>query len=117
MIKFIFAVLAVILIPLNSSICELVYPNNINSWWMLRLNIYSIIFLLLFIIHQVPSDLKLEKYFKFVVYVGVGFTCSDVVDRWFLNIDCFTWNDVVMVGMVLLIGYRKYLCQITTLKF
>lgn len=101
---------------INPTMCEWFYPNDINNWWQLRLGIYSLVLCLLFIINTFSTVVKLEKYFNFTIYVGIGLTSSDCIDRLFLNIDFFTWMDLIMVSMVLLIGYRKYLCQITTLK-
>lgn len=111
--KLILIIAATILIPMNSWMCNLVYPDDIERWWMLRLDIYSLIFLLLFVSHSQKSVGKLEKYFNFTTYVGVGLTSSDVIDRWVFDITCFTWTDLIMVTVVLIIGYRKYLCQLT----
>lgn len=89
----------------------MIYPNDINNWWRLRLNIYSLIFCLLFYISNIKTSNKLEKYFNFFVYLGFGLTTSDAIDRWFLNINYITWTDLIMVILVLIIGYRKHLCQ------
>lgn len=92
-VKIIINIIAIILFVMNYQICELFYSDDIKAWWSLKVNLYAVIIALVFISHS----LETKGWLKFVLYVGVGFTISNVIDKVFFDIRVFTSMDLVMI--------------------
>lgn len=103
-----FLILSLLLFVSKYFICDYFYPgNDIESSYkwnylstdMLHLNILTLLL-------SIKSE---EKYFKLILYVFLGFSTSDIIDRWVFGITYFVWTDLIMITIVLVIAYRKYL--------
>lgn len=95
------AIIGLVLFVGNYQICELVYSDNIDKWWGLKQNIYNII---IAIFSYLASN-SLDKYFKFVMNIIVGFCISNCVDRLFFNINTFTNEDIYMIIITIIVSY------------
>ena len=89
---------------LNFHICEYFYPDDVKAWWSLKLNIYAIIIALAFLL----ASLYARGICKFFLNLGVGFTVSSVIDRWYFDITQYTEVDVIMVIVTIMIAYIDY---------
>lgn len=100
----IISLLVVLLFLLNRQICFLFYPNDIDSWWLLRTNIYAVIFggsLYL-------TRLKHEKFSMCVLFIGIQLSVSDIIDRLVYGITYFTYTDYFLIPLAIIIGVYKY---------
>ncbi len=50
-----------------------------------------------------------DKYLKFILSIGVGFSIANCVDRIFFDINYFTYNDIFMMILIYTTTYYKYL--------
>lgn len=93
---------AVLLFVFNYLICELFYKNDIEKWWELRTNISAIVVMLCF------YSVKIEKtpVTNLIANLGIGFSVSDVIDRWVFDVNQFTKSDVLMI--IITIGFSSY---------
>lgn len=97
------SIIALLLFIINGFICD-TFTSTVDEWWTLRLNLYSVIFGLLFYL----TTLTQTKISKFICTLGIGFTTSDIIDRVFFNCNNFSWNDIIMIALTLLITYHKF---------
>jgi hypothetical protein len=73
-------------------ICDAIFTNGIESWWRLRLAIYSLIFSLCFFVAY-----KLTTGFtKAIFLTGIIFCLGDIADRYLFNINEFHFNDLML---------------------
>lgn len=107
--------ITVILFILNYPICDLFYPGedelSIDKWNMLNVDIDRLVIVLAFLnLELYIQYLEINKWYKFFVYLGVGFTSADVIDRWIFHQRKFILiTDCIMIILVLIYGYRKHL--------
>lgn len=113
MLRNVVLILSVILFILNYQICEVVYGDNVNNWNILNDDITHLIILLCLVNLQLfirnNTSFIINKWYRIFLYIGLGFTSSDVIDRWIFGIRHFVWTDLIMIAIVLITGYRKYL--------
>lgn len=88
----------------NYNICEYFYSDNLEMWWELRTNIYSIMFALAMFIALLGTSGLL----RFILSVGVGLCMSDVVDQIFFDITTFNKSDIAMIFITLTISTYEY---------
>lgn len=93
--KFILTLLALFLFVFNYQICEYFYPykSQLKNWWTLKVNIYAVIMMLIFL----SQSLGNKGWLKFILYIGVGFTMSSVIDKVFFDVRVFTVSDLLMI--------------------
>lgn len=84
----------------NYQICELFYPNDINSWIKLKVAIYCIIILLSF--EYKKQNLLIEKVFLAVIF-------NNIYVLLFKNETGYTLNDVYFIAIFTAIQYIKRL--------
>lgn len=106
--RLIISIIIVLLIPFNTFICEIIYADDIKSWWFLRLDIYSIIMAWIFYILTSGINIYQSRHYCFVFYQGMALTSSDFIDRWFLNIRTVTITDFIFLFTFTIIGIKKY---------
>lgn len=82
----------------NYQICELFYPNDINSWIKLKVAIYCIIILLSF--EYKKQNLLIEKVFLAVIF-------NNIYVLLFKNETGYTLNDVYFIILFTAIQYVK----------
>ncbi len=103
-----FLIISLLLWLCKYQICDFVYPDSdkesIDNWNFLSTDILHLT--VLTILLSINSD---EKWFKIVLYIFIGFSSSDVIDRWVFGITNFVWSDIIMITIVLLIAYRKHI--------
>ncbi len=100
------SLIVVLLFPFNYLICDLIYDWN-EHWdknLSLRFNIYSIMFLILFILAKNDKT----NFSNFILSIGIGFSLSDVVDRCFFDKTVFDWKDILMIVLTLFFSYKNY---------
>jgi hypothetical protein len=125
--KIFLLIVAIFLIPSGYFICDLIYLQDINyfsvshpnipveenpyhlKWWVLRMDLIAASVGLSFVSQSLPANPKHEFLLRFLLYVGMAVTVSDIIDRWIFNIRVFTLTDIIVVLFILIIGYRKYL--------
>lgn len=102
--SFILPLVTVLLFPANYWICEYLYSDDLNNWWILRTNLSALNFMLAL------YCIKLEKtlFINFLVNIGLGFSVSDVIDRWLFDTNQFTKSDILMITLTLIICYIEY---------
>lgn len=99
--------LAVLLFAFNYLICELVYGNDIESWWDLRNNISAVVVLLAFYC----ARLEKTPIVTLVTNIGIGFSMADVIDRVFFDIMQFTKSDILMIVVTITYSIYNYVRQ------
>lgn len=109
-IKILVYSIALALFFCNYHICEYFYPYNdqasIDSWWMLKNNIYAIIISLLFL----ASSFNSIGLTRFVLEVGIGVSLSNVIDRIYSDTTQFNRYDLLMIAITVIfaiIDYKK----------
>lgn len=102
-------IISVLLIPLGYSICEWKYPGNadIIDWWMLRIDIYVIASMFIYISRELKENVKHLNWERMFYYIGTGLVISDIWDRRHNNNRNFTKADIVMVLVTVFIGFRQ----------
>ena len=103
-LRAIFPILALLLFVGNYQICEYFFPNNIKSWWTLKVNIYALILAFLFLY----SSFNKNGIERFLLEIGVGFSISSVIDKCFYNSREFTKSDFVMIILTISIAFYNY---------
>jgi len=107
------AIMAVVLFVGNYQICELFYENDLVKWWGLKQNIYNVIIAISFYLSTVKHDEK-DRWYNFIINVGVGLCISNCIDRIFFDINYFTYADVLMIIITLATSYYKRFKKIGT---
>lgn len=75
----------------NSDICDY-YAKDVEDWWTLRTNIYSLMFFVSFL-----TGLFIQTYYsRTILVIGLIYCFGDVVDRIFFNINKFHINDMLI---------------------
>lgn len=92
-VRIILNIIAILLFVLNYQICEFFYPEDIKQWWALKVNLYAVIIALVFY----SASINTKGWVKFVLYIGVGFSISSVIDKVFLDVRVFTSMDLLMI--------------------
>ncbi len=101
---------AVLLFVFGFGICSFVYPDyssnpsELNKWWDLRMNLYSILILICFAGASFNTSTKLER---FILAVGIGMSASDVLDRMYFDITTFTMEDIAMVAITVFVSWLE----------
>ena len=103
-IKIALPIIALLLFVFNYQICEYFYPDNINSWWTLKINIYAVIIALLFLY----ASFNKKGLTRFFLEIGVGFSVSNVIDKCYYNTREFTKSDVLMILLTIAIAFYNY---------
>lgn len=104
-IKSILSFLAVCLFVSNKHICDLVHGDDLDNWWPLRMNLYAVLFALIFIISNIDGK---NKFINFIISIGIGFAISDVIDRIYFDINTFTTEDIVMIVIIIALSYYTH---------
>lgn len=99
--KEILSIIVVLLFIGNYQICEYFYKDDLNKWWDLKTNIYSVIFGLCFKIALIGR----RGFLKFILLIGFGFSVSDIIDRIFFDVTNFTNADILMIILTILTSY------------
>lgn len=94
----------VLLFCFNNKICFYFYPEDVNGWWTLRTNIYSVMFAGLFYANKLQNTV----FSKFMFSIGIGLTISDFIDRIFFDINQFTTSDIFMIIITISIASFEY---------
>jgi hypothetical protein len=96
------SILVVSLFVFNGLICDY-FTIDLVQWWTLRTNLYALIFGLSLYL----TTLKHNLFSEFICLIGLGFACSDIVDRVFFSCNYFTWTDIIMIILTVLTSYYK----------
>tara|TARA_R110000787_G_scaffold285916_1_gene402708 strand:- start:285 stop:632 length:348 start_codon:yes stop_codon:yes gene_type:complete len=104
LIKIILTSLAITLFVSNYSICEYFYPDNIKSWWTLKINIYAIIIALVFL----SQSLGTKGVLRFILELGVGISISSVIDKLYFDVHTFTFSDIIMISTTVCFASYQY---------
>lgn len=122
MVKLLLIILANILFVGNYSISCLVYPgpwisdSYLESWWVLKTNIYAVTFGILGYGFVLKSPPKYDKWIRFFVSLFTGFCISDIVDRLFFDTRYFHRDDYIMIvftfGIALYYLIKEWKCRI-----
>ncbi len=86
-------VIVLILFVGNYKICDYFYSTDIESWWILRTKIYSIMFVLFWQM----AIFETKGIARLILSIGLGFSFSDVIDRIIFNNTNFTRSDIFMI--------------------
>ena len=111
-VKIFLVFLGIFLFVGNYSICDYFYYNDevkdIKAWWGLKSNIYAIILALVLLSYSL--GLK-NRYLRFILEIGVGFSVSNVIDKVFFDVINFTKSDVIMIVItfgVAIYNFKRY---------
>lgn len=88
----------------SAKFCDYREPTNDLKWWILRMNLYAIIFLIAVISNYLPR----HRYSYFLMSLLIGFCISDVVDRTWFDIRTFTKEDKTMIRINFITSYLIY---------
>ncbi len=93
--KIFLTITAILLFVFNYQICEYFYPlkPQLKSWWTLKVNIYAVIMMLIFLSQSLGS----KKWLRFFLEIGVGFSISSVIDKLYFSVHDFTNSDIYMI--------------------
>jgi len=101
--------LLVLLFYFGYDICNLKYPEYLlnkgehaEEWWTLRMNLYALLNGGLF--YALTLKQVYPKWERFVLEIGVGITLSNMVDRWYFNINERTIADYIMIFITLVLA-------------
>lgn len=103
-VKIILTLLAVVLFVGNYSICEYFYPDDIKSWWTLKVNIYAVIIALVFLSQSIGT----KGVLRFILELGVGMSISSVIDKLYFDVHSFTVSDILMILTTLCFASYQY---------
>ncbi len=103
-LKILLSSIVVALFVGNYQICEFFYKEDVNKWWILRTNIYSLMFAVLFYVIKIES----RGFFRFILSIGVGLSFSDVIDRLYFNSNVFNYSDIFMIIITVSIAAYEY---------
>lgn len=104
-VKIILNIVAILLFSLNYQICEFFYPEDISKWWALKMNMYAVIIALVFTAQSLDS----KGWLRFVLYIGVGFAISSVIDKLFLDVRVFTVGDLLMIVVTVILASINFI--------
>lgn len=99
------SILIILLWVFNYDICEYFYANDIDSWWKLKINIYGICIALCFGLLNMYVTKKKER---FIINIGAGLAISNVVDRFFYDVNTFTKSDTIMIILTVIFAIYDY---------
>lgn len=98
----IISILVVSSFVFNGLICDY-FAIDLVQWWTLRTNLYALIFGLALYL----TTLKQTNFSEFICLIGLGFACSDIVDRVFFSCTVFTYTDFIMIFLTIVSSYYK----------
>lgn len=97
------SILVVLLFVFNGLLCDY-FTIDVIGWWTLRTNLYAVIFgLSLYLALLIPT-----RFSRFICTIGLGFASADILDRVFFDCNYFSWNDIIMVLLVISGSYYKF---------
>lgn len=103
--KWVTAILCILLFPFGYWICLWAYPNDVVQFFDLRYNLYAgLIFLAFTTLYLWITDIRARVIFN----IGIGLSVSDIADR--LLFDCTKWqsDDWVMIGLTILYSWHQW---------
>ncbi len=103
-IKILLSSIVIILFVGNYQLCEYFYSDDINKWWVLRTNIYAVIFALSLTLARIGK----EGVLRFILSIGIGLSISDVIDRLVFNSNIFNYSDILMIITTVSIAFYEY---------
>jgi len=96
--------LSILIYIFSYSICEYVFPDNIEYWYSLKYTIFSFIIALLVLSNKFDDETFAErKKTSFLLNVYIGVLISDIIDRIFFTTD-LNWTDFVLLAINVLVN-------------
>ncbi len=103
-IKLILSSAVIALFMGNYKLCDYFYSEDINKWWILRTNIYAIIFALSLTLARIDT-IGVQR---LILSIGIGLSVSDVIDRLVFNSNVFNYSDIFMIIITVSISIYDY---------
>lgn len=109
--KVVYTTLSLFFFLANYHICNYFYPldtaEHVRNWWLLKVDIYVLVICLCyFSIISKPSNNKRVKFIEdFMIYFGLGFAASNVIDRWIFDNRLFSWNGYFPLLLIAFVSY------------
>lgn len=113
MIKLILLIICCLLVPLNYWICEYFYPGlsdiAIHYWWLMRMNLVSLTWLISAISHKIKSSEKYATACYFLTSIWIALTVTDVFERYVINDrGGFTKWDLFGISIAIAFSYYEH---------
>jgi len=96
--------LSILVYIFSYSICEYVFPENIECWYSLKYTLFSGIIALLVLSNKVEDEtLAQGKKTGFLLNIYIGVLISDIIDRIFFTTGLH-WTDFVLLALNIIVN-------------
>ena len=109
--KVVYSTLSIFFFLANYHICNFYYPldteEHVSNWWILKVNIYVLIIALCYLslISKSSNNKRVKFVEDFMISFGVGFACSNFIDRWVFDDRFFSWSSYYPLLIIAFVSY------------